>query len=635
MPGLDEPLLINILGHAAGALIFAIFLALLYRGRGWSGGRGRHLSGLAAALSLAWNLGSLIVLASPGLPAPVLDLLAAVSFSVLSLLPAVLLHVSIGDRWPFLVRAGYLLSGAAVVMHFREIWGNGAALHQRALLLITVGFLLLTAAAVVRDAFQSGPARRPGGARIVAAMCLALFATSFVHFGTGHASQAWSSELFVHHAGIPLALFVLLQDYRFVLLDAFVRFLANALLAAILTGLVVAAAFRLMLVDRVARDPLHEAMLLISVCLFLVVFAWLRNRVQAWLTHAIFRRGSVAGLPSRVKDYPPFSSEEQYLDWTAAAIAAAVKTKDYEVVNQNQFEAAANLHLPVLASALAGFDWPRRWSWAEVVMPVRMGPENLKLFLLGGRQGGQRYLGEDLEALARTAAEIVARVESVRREEMHRLVSQAELRALQSQINPHFLFNALNTLYGTIPREAAGARHMVLSLAEIFRYFLQSDRTFVPLAQEMEIVRAYLEVEQLRLGDRLSVEMHIDEAARHVPIPVLSVQPLVENAIRHGVAPMAEPGYVHIHAGLAGGKLRIQVENSGWGAAPESAGAGVGLQNVRRRLEICYGPSADLRLERAPEKTTAALSIPISVTGYETPKLAASTHSSHADVFIP
>ncbi|MBZ5727686.1 MAG: histidine kinase [Acidobacteriia bacterium] len=635
MPGLDDPLLINIMGHAAGALIFAIFLALLYRGRGWSGARGHHLSGLAAALSLAWNLGSLLVLASPGVPTSLLDLLAAFSFSALSLLPAVLLHVSLEDRWPALVRAGYLLSGVAVIMHFREIWGNGPALHQRALLLITVGFLLLTAAAVVRDAFHRGPARGWRGTRIVAAMCLALFATSFVHFGTGHASQAWSSELFVHHAGIPLALFVLLQDYRFVLLDAFVRFLANALLAAILTGLVIAAAFRLVLVDRVVRDPLHEALLLISVCLFLVVFAWLRNRVQAWLTHAIFRRGSVADLPNRIKDCPSFSSEQQYLDWAAAAIAAAVRTEDYEVAPQRHFEAAANLHLPMLAGALGGFDWPRRWSWAEVVIPVRLGPENLKLFLLGGRQGGQRYLGEDLAALARTAAEIAGRVETLRHEEMNRLVSQAELRALQSQINPHFLFNALNTLYGTIPREASGARGMVLRLAEIFRYFLQSDKTFVPLEQEIEIVRAYLEVEQLRLGDRLRVEMQIDEAARDVPIPVLSVQPLVENAIRHGVAPVAEPGYVHVRVELDGGKLRILVENSGDGTASESAGTGVGLQNVRRRLQICYGPAASLRLERASQKTTAELSIPISVTGYETPKLAASSHPSHSDIFIP
>ena len=148
--------------------------------------------------------------------------------------------------------AGYVLSAVAVVMHFREIRGNGAALHQRALLLITVGFVLLTMAAVARAALAKGPARHPGGIRIAASMCLALFAMSFVHFGTGHAGQAWSSELVVHHAGIPLALFVLLQDYRFVLLDAFVRFLANALLAALLTGLVIAAAFRLVLVERVA-----------------------------------------------------------------------------------------------------------------------------------------------------------------------------------------------------------------------------------------------------------------------------------------------------------------------------------------------------------------------------------------------
>src|SRR5476649_1614500 len=243
MPGLTQPLLINVLGHAAGALIFAIFLFLLYSGRGWSGLRGRYLSGLAAGLSLAWNVGSLVVLAWPGLPPRALNVVVAVSFSVLSLLPAVLLHVSLEERRPVLVGAGYLLSAVAIGMHFREISGNGEALHQSALLLITIGFLVLAGAAAVA-APSGGTARhRPGGGRIVASMCLALFAMSFVHFGAGHAGEVWSSELIVHHAGIPLALFVLLQDYRFVLLDAFVRFLANALLAAVLTGLVIEVAF--------------------------------------------------------------------------------------------------------------------------------------------------------------------------------------------------------------------------------------------------------------------------------------------------------------------------------------------------------------------------------------------------------
>jgi two-component system, LytTR family, sensor kinase len=605
---LNQPLLINILGHTAGTLIFAIFLVLLYSGRGWTGGRGRSLPALVASLSLAWNLGSLIVLAAPGLSSGTVAVVVAASFSALSLLPAVLLHIAIEDAW--LIGTGYFLSSVSMGMHFAEIGGDGAALHQRALLLITVGFLLLTGIAVLRAAFRSGPTRG-GGTRILAAMCLALFATSFVHFGSGHASQAWSSELVVHHAGIPLALFILLQDYRFVLLDAFARFLTNAFLAALLSGIVLVAAFHLILLETVVRNARHDALLLMSLCLLLVLFAWLRNHVQSWLTSAVFRRGGVASLASRVRNSPALSNAEQYLDWAAAVIAAGVRTKDYAVVDQNEMGTASDLRFPVLTQALPGFASLRQWSWAELLVPVRVPQSNPKLIAIGRRQGGQRYLGEDLNDLADAAAEIAERVDTLRRQEMSQLISQAELRALQSQINPHFLFNALNTLFGTIPREAGEARRIVLSLAEIFRYSLQSEKTFVPLAQEMQIVRAYLEIEQLRLGSRLNVEIRIEGSAMEVSIPVLSVQPLVENAIKHGVAPRTEPGYVRIAAELRGEQLSIVVENSSAGAVPETTGTGVGLQNVRRRLEICYGSRAVLRLIPNPQNTTAMLSIPL------------------------
>jgi len=595
----DQPLLINILGHAGGALIFAIFLALLFSGRGWSGVNGRYLSGLAAALSLAWNLGSLLVLA--GLRGRAADVAAAFSFSVLSLLPAVLLQISLGESSRVLVWLGYLLSSVAVVMHFWEIAGNGAALHQTALLIITIGFLILTAVAVL------GAVARAGAVRIAAAMCLALFSASFVHFGAGHATQAWSSELIVHHAGIPLALFVLLQDYRFVLMDAFVRFLANALLAAVLTGLLIVAAFRLVLVERTQPEPLHLALLLISVCLFLVFFAWLRNCVQKWLTHAVFRQGGIADLAARVKNGPAFFGEEQYLDWAAASTAAAVKTKQFAIAAANEIPSMAGLHAPAPASGL-----PAAWSWVEAVVPVRLGAGASKLILLGRRRGGRRYLGEELDALGRAAAEIAESVEALRQREMNRLVSQAELRALQSQINPHFLFNALNTLYGTIPRESASARRIVLNLSGIFRYFLQTDRTFVPLSVEIEIVRAYLEIEQLRLGERLRFEIAEQPGALDVPIPVLSVQPLVENAIKHGVAQRATPGVLRISTKLIDDQLVIRVENSGSGPSSDSASTGVGLQNVRRRLEICYGPSAHLMVSINDDWTTAELLIPAS-----------------------
>jgi two-component system, LytTR family, sensor kinase len=611
MPGFNEPLLINTLGHAAGALLFAIFLALLFSGRGWSGARGRYLSGLAAALAMLWNLGSLIVLVFPNLPYGAMALVVAASFSMLSLLPAVLLHLWLEDRERPLVASGYILSSIAVAMHFWEIRGNGAALHQIALLSITIGFLILTGAAVVRVAFRSGQRPQAGVGRMAASMSLALFATSFVHFGSGHAVQAWSAELFIHHAGIPLALFVLLQDYRFVLLDAFVRFLANALLAAVLTWAMIHTALRLRLLEPAGREPLAEASLLIGVCLCLVFFAWLRGRILGWLTHAVFGHGQISGAAARLKSAPPFQGDEEYLRWAASEIAGAARAESHSVVSRDRVAGAATLRAPVLASMCPSLKESPEGVWAEAIVPLPLTQGDSRLILLGRRRGGQRYLRDDLDSLAGAASEMVAHVESLRRQEMARLVAEAELRALQSQINPHFLFNALNTLYGTIPREASGARRMVLNLADIFRYFLQSDKVFVPLAHEMQIVRAYLEVEQSRLGPKLSVDLQIDESALQLPIPVLSIQPLVENAIKHGVAQRTEPGYIRILVQANHDGLHIAVINSSAAGPSQGQGAGVGLQNVRRRLEICYGHSSRLDLTVGTESTTAELRIPI------------------------
>ena len=414
----------------------------------------------------------------------------------------------------------------------------------------------------------------------------------------------------MHHAGIPLALFVLLQDYRFILLDAFVRFLANALLAAVLTWCVIEAAIRLLGVQRATPAPLQEALLLISVCLFLIFFAWLRNRAQALLTHAVFRQGRLAEAADRVKGGPAIG-EEPYLDWAASVLAAAVRTNECAVIAQSELPAPANLHAPAPAAMVPAISSSKAWSWAEAVVPIRLAQDQSKLIALGRREGGQRYLGEDLDALGRAAAEVAAKVESLRQQEMNRLVSQAELRALQSQINPHFLFNALNTLYGSIPREAPAARRMVINLAEIFRYFLQSDKTFVPLAEEMQIVRAYLEVEQYRLGARLALEISIDPEIGNVAIPVLSIQPLVENAIKHGIAARTEPGILRITAGRQDDDLRILVANSGSGKPREAQGSGVGLENVKRRMEICYGPASRLELSIGPETATVELRIPL------------------------
>jgi LytS/YehU family sensor histidine kinase len=253
--------------------------------------------------------------------------------------------------------------------------------------------------------------------------------------------------------------------------------------------------------------------------------------------------------------------------------------------------------------------------WAAVSLPVRFVNGDGAVILLGRRDGGRRYLSEDLEELSRLAAVVAEQVERLRRSEVQRLVSQAELRALQAQINPHFLFNSLNTLYGTIPRDAGEARSMVLNLAQIFRYFLQTDRTLIRLSEEIQIVRAYLEIEALRLGDRLKTEIEVDESAEQSLIPILSVQPLVENAVKHGIAARSGPGTVRVRAKTVTDGVLIQVSDDGGGftsagARASTAGSGVGLENVRQRLRLCLGDSALLNIESTDQGTLVSFVIP-------------------------
>jgi two-component system LytT family sensor kinase len=168
----------------------------------------------------------------------------------------------------------------------------------------------------------------------------------------------------------------------------------------------------------------------------------------------------------------------------------------------------------------------------------------------------------------------------------------------------------LNTLYGIIPREARGARETVLNLADIFRYFLETRKTLVPLEEEMHIVKAYLEIERLRLGDKLQLEISVTPEALSVPIPILSIQPLVENAVKHGIAPLAGGGLIQISARIdPEGALLISVRDSGPGFS-KSNREGVGLENVERRLELCYGAEAGVSIESGDSGSQVSVRIP-------------------------
>ncbi|HWE51436.1 MAG TPA: histidine kinase [Bryobacteraceae bacterium] len=605
---IHAPVLINTMGHCAGAVVFGILFYLLVLD--W--GRYRHersiLPSIAAALALLWNLGSLIGLAASPEGNAVADVIVAASFSVLSLLPAVLLHISLGSRRRPLWIAGYSVSGLAVALHIGDVITAAPRFHYAALLLVTIGFGALTAFSVVQE-IMAGETNG-SGARLTGAMVLFLFAISFVHFGSAHSTKAWSGEIAVHHAGIPLALFVLLQDYRFLLLDAFIRFLLNALLAAMTAWIAFQAEVRFDLLERAGHDPFYAGLVFTGGCFLLIGFAWMRSGAQRLLTRAVFYRSNRDEVIAQLRDLSAVArAEPEYLAAAAKAIARFMSASRFEVRPEISSRTetdheAANIADDRIKSEIA--------PWVRAFAPIRFSRGDGSLLLLGPRAGGRPYLSEDMEILERLTAIVSEQIERIRNSEMESLVSQAELQALQAQINPHFLFNTLNTLYGTIDRENSSARQLVLNLAGLFRYSFAANRGLIRIEEELTIVRGYLEIERLRLGGKLLIEIHVDDSALQAEVPVLSIQPLVENAVKHGAASRAGGGFVRLSIREAGGQIRVEVSNSGLfrEASPENSGHGVGLGNVRRRLALCYGRSSEIEVESRDGVTSVRFSVP-------------------------
>lgn len=202
-----------------------------------------------------------------------------------------------------------------------------------------------------------------------------------------------------------------------------------------------------------------------------------------------------------------------------------------------------------------------------------------------------------------------------RESEARALAAAAQLNALRTQINPHFLFNSLNSIAQLISVDPARAESCVERLAEIFRYLLQSEnRSFVSLEEELAIADAYLDIERARFGAKLHVEFLIEDAVRTASVPTLILQPLIENAVRHGISKKQGGGTVSIHATREGDLVRLVVSDTGVGldkTPAECLVAGVGLKNVHERLTVLFGEEFAPLMESLPgEGTRIELRIP-------------------------
>jgi hypothetical protein len=597
----SEHLITNALGHATGVLIFGHFLGLSIWNQPASRLRANRLAILAAALALLWNLASFAVLVIGERNPVLVRLIATIGFCVLSLLPAVLLHLCLAGLFPWMVRAGYLLSSLSSAAHLAELLNQSASYHRAGLAMITAGFGILTVASVVKILWSAVDHPRVPSSRILAGMSLFLFAISFIHFSEGQVQHAWSTELIFHHAGIPLALVVLLQDHRFVLVDSFIRLLAKGGVAGVLAFALTAVSSRMSFIGQILLGGA-----------LLVTFGRVSGLIQGFLSRLVFRQRDTSTLIHDLQLLASHKSDE--LSYLKEASQRVARFMDSDVIDTTLVDGEPNLILPSLATEVPGSRELQRQG-VQVVIPIRMRHGTSQYILLGKRKGGRRYLSEDLETLAHVAAQLAQEADRIRETQRLRLFAQAELRALQAQIHPHFLFNALNAIYGIIPREVKEARRMLLNLADIFRYFLQADRTYIPLEEEMRIVKAYLAIEQLRLGEKLQVEIEVDASALRDPIPMLSVQPLVENAVKHGIAAHSDGGLVRIEVKRKEKALQVLVSDTGPGFAADcpSGGqhrTGVGLENVTRRLQLCYGADAKIEVESGPECTNVSFLVP-------------------------
>ncbi len=264
-------------------------------------------------------------------------------------------------------------------------------------------------------------------------------------------------------------------------------------------------------------------------------------------------------------------------------------------------------------------------------VPVRSGDRTVGRFLMGPRLSEAPYFSEDVALLA-SLADVFSHVlenlhlqerkleQEQRTREMSLQASRSELKALRAQINPHFLFNALNSIAGLIHRDPAVADRTIEQLADVFRYALRgAESEWAVLDDELDFVRAYLEVERARFGERLHVEVHLEEEARGARVPTMIVQTLVENAVKHGAASVRGNAMVIVRARQAAERLVVSVVDNGpgfrEGESPEPARTrgGYGLVNVRQRLEGYFQSDAALRVDRdvAAGRTTVSVSLPL------------------------
>jgi hypothetical protein len=622
--------LVNVTGFVAGTALYAMLLIMVVRPRvSQEGRRGIDvLLVVTALLGLAWNLEAFVSSGLRDFGVPSLPPLAqAIAYASLGFLPAVVVHSVLRAGLSRLsslgsvvqVIAAYTVSScAAGIQVVSALWGAAVPVAA-ALQLLTVGFgvLILPLAMLTRG--------QSGARRALWMTALAVFAVSALHLSQQEGLQrSWPIELLGHHASLPLVLSILYQEYPFALADVFLKRALTliALLTTALLAYVSIESLGLLSAPGEARNV--TALLFLGTSLGIALLYPALMRASTWFVDSVvLRRVDYDLLRARIAGrLAEADTADAALDVVCDALGPALNAT---AVRWHETSAGIDTR------GLAVVDLPSQGISADVAVPTTDRPTFA--ILVRDLRGGRRLLSDDVSALESIAQLLARRIDAIRIErerydhhlreqEIRRLASEAELRALRAQINPHFLFNALTTIGHLIDVAPERALTTLLRLTELLRRVLRSDDEMSTLGAELSLVMAYLDIEKARFEDRLGVHIEVPTALHAAAMPPLLIQPLVENAIKHGIAPFRRAGRLEVAARLeqaaAERILVVTVKDSGPGLRDVEGvmqdRAGVGLRNVEDRLAGLYGAAGSLRLTSVPGRgTTAEVRLPFTM----------------------
>ncbi|MES2180144.1 MAG: histidine kinase [Gemmatimonadota bacterium] len=639
MTSSDIAAIVHATGFITGIVLYAMLAVMTLRGRMVSASArslgtqyafsslGDRIPLITAVLGIVWNAGGLVIYGGRDIGAtPPSPIFVALAFGALGFLPAVVVHAASGHasryaRW--LTGSVYALSSSGAIVQLFIASTRGIAPYRPALILLTVGYGIVIALLAVTMRGQSG------GRGPLAAAALAAFAVMALHLSHHvEGTQSVAIELVGHHASLPLVLVILYQDYRFAFADIFLK-RALALVAlvslALATYLLIAVPFVL---PRLAADPTDPRGTAALIALWVGVAAaypLLRGGLTRFIDRVVLRRVDSARLRREaVVRLGTLESTEHVLDLAATMLAPALSASSV------RWTAADGIAGTPSASS----------DGQQLDTRIQVATSEAPHFRIeiGALAGGRRILSDDI-ALAEAVAEAAARridvlrvaqerhERTLRERDLERLTTEAELRALQAQLNPHFLFNALTTIGFLLHESPSRALDTLLKLTSLLRAVLRrSAGAFVTLGEEMEIVESYLAIERARFEDRLRVSIAVDDDIRQLRVPPLLLQPLVENAIKHGISQRQQGGTISVRGTLDAADaadsqyLRFVVIDTGAGATAESlarqTSTGMGLANLRSRLLHYYGANASLAIQSEEgQGTRVDLVIPVARVG--------------------